>query len=103
MDNGAQDNPDGNQSEDKKVKKKKKSKSQGSEVVNSDVPVSAEQSSEMMKEDGNNVEDTKPSQVRTLSNGLVIQELETGKENGKIAAIGKKVVMLNDLKYFSDE
>ncbi|XP_024636076.1 peptidyl-prolyl cis-trans isomerase FKBP43 isoform X7 [Medicago truncatula] len=92
VDNGAQDNPDGNQSEDKKVKKKKKkSKSQGSEVVNSDVPVSAEQSSEMMKEDGNNVEDTKPSQVRTLSNGLVIQELETGKENGKIAAIGKKI------------
>jgi FK506-binding nuclear protein len=103
VDNGAQDNPDGNQSEDKKVKKKKKkSKSQGSEVVNSDVPVSVEQSTEMMEEDGNNVEDTKPSQVRTLSNGLVIQELETGKENGKIAAVGKKVVLLNDLKYFSE-
>ncbi|XP_045829995.1 peptidyl-prolyl cis-trans isomerase FKBP43-like isoform X4 [Trifolium pratense] len=90
--NGAQDNPDGNQSEDKKVKKKKKkSKSQGSEAVNSDLPVSVEPSTEMMKEDGNNMEDTKSSQVRTLSNGLVIQELETGKENGKIAALGKKI------------
>ncbi|KAK2433206.1 FKBP peptidyl-prolyl cis-trans isomerase family protein [Trifolium repens] len=91
VDNGAQDNPDGNQSEDKKVKKKKKSKSQGSEVANSALPVSVEPSTEMMKEDGNNMEDTKSSQVRTLSNGLVIQELETGKENGKIAALGKKI------------
>ncbi|GAU37936.1 hypothetical protein TSUD_269510 [Trifolium subterraneum] len=91
-DNGTQDNPDGNQSEDKKVKKKKKkSKSQGSEVVNSELPVSAEPSTELMKEDGNNMEDTKSSQVRTLSNGLVIQELEAGKENGKIAASGKKI------------
>ncbi|WJX29422.1 peptidylprolyl isomerase [Trifolium repens] len=82
VDNGAQD---------KKVKKKKKSKSQGSEVVNSALPVSVEPSTEMMKEDGNNTEDTKSSQVRTLSNGLVIEELETGKENGKIAALGKKI------------
>jgi FK506-binding nuclear protein len=102
VENGAQDNPDGNQSEDKKVKKKKKSKSQGSEVANSALPVSVEPSTEMMKEDGNNMEDTKFSQVRTLSNGLVIQELETGKENGKIAALGKKVILLNNLKYFSD-
>ncbi|WJX49516.1 peptidylprolyl isomerase [Trifolium repens] len=90
VDNGVQDNPDGNQSEDKKVKNKKKSKSQGSEVANSALPVSVEPSTEMMKEDGNNMEDTKSSQVRTLSNGLVIQELVTGKENGKIAALGKK-------------
>ena len=93
VDNGAHDNPDGNQSEDKKVKKKKKkSKSQGNEALNSDVPVSVvEERTEMMKEDGNNMEDTKPSQIRTLSNGLVIQELETGKEKGKIAAVGKKI------------
>ncbi|CAK8575267.1 unnamed protein product [Lathyrus sativus] len=82
---------DGKQSEDKKVKKKKKSKSQGIEVVNSDVPVSVEPSTGMMKEDGNHLEDAKPSQVRTLSDGLVIQELETGKANGKIAALGKKI------------
>ncbi|XP_058747374.1 peptidyl-prolyl cis-trans isomerase FKBP43-like isoform X2 [Vicia villosa] len=81
----------GNQSEDKKVKKKKKSKSKGNEVVNSDVPLSVEPSTEMTKEDGNNPEDAKSSQVRTLSDGLVIQELETGKANGKIAALGKKI------------
>ncbi|XP_050899111.1 peptidyl-prolyl cis-trans isomerase FKBP43 isoform X3 [Lathyrus oleraceus] len=84
---------DGNhQSEDKKVKKKKKkSKSQGIEVVNSDVPASVEPSTEMVKEDGNHMEDAEPSQVRTLSDGLVIQELETGKTKGKIAALGKKI------------
>lgn len=94
---------DGNhQSEDKKVKKKKKkSKSQGIEVVNSDVPVSVEPSTEMVKEDGNHMEDAEPSQVRTLSDGLVIQELETGKTKGKIAALGKKV-FLDNSKYFSD-
>ncbi|XP_058760468.1 peptidyl-prolyl cis-trans isomerase FKBP43-like isoform X3 [Vicia villosa] len=81
----------GNQSEDKKVKKKKKSKNKGNEVVNSDVPLSIEPSTVMTKEDGNNTEDAKSSQVRTLSDGLVIQELETGKANGKIAALGKKI------------
>lgn len=64
------------------------------EVVNSDVPVSVEQSSDVMKEDGNNSADVKPSQVRTLSDGLVIQELEMGTKDGKIAALGKKVVLL---------
>lgn len=105
MDNGVHDNPDGNQSEVKKVKKKrKKSKSQGNEDVNSHVPVSIEETTEMMIVDGNNInmEDSEPSQVRTLENGLVVQELEIGTENGKIAALGKKVVLLNDLKYFID-
>lgn len=60
------------------------------------MPVSVEGSSEMMKEDGNITADAKPSQVRTLSNGLVVQELEMGTEGGKIAALGKKVVLLND-------
>ncbi|XP_057445314.1 peptidyl-prolyl cis-trans isomerase FKBP43-like isoform X2 [Lotus japonicus] len=91
VDDGALDFPDGNQSEDRKVKKrKKKSRSQG-EVVNSDMPVSVEQSNEMLKEDGNKIADAKPSQVRTLSNGLVIQELETGTKDGKIAALRKKI------------
>ncbi|XP_004506405.1 peptidyl-prolyl cis-trans isomerase FKBP43-like isoform X3 [Cicer arietinum] len=94
VDNGVHDNPDGNQSEVKKVKKKrKKSKSQGNEDVNSHVPVSIEETTEMMIVDGNNInmEDSEPSQVRTLENGLVVQELEIGTENGKIAALGKKI------------
>ncbi|RDX74942.1 Peptidyl-prolyl cis-trans isomerase FKBP43, partial [Mucuna pruriens] len=95
VDNDAHDIPDGNQPEDRKVKRRKKmSKSRGNgEVVNSDVPVSVEQSgeTEMMEEDRNKREDAKPSQVRTFSNGLLIQELEKGIKEGKIAASGKKI------------
>ncbi|XP_061358523.1 peptidyl-prolyl cis-trans isomerase FKBP43-like [Gastrolobium bilobum] len=93
VEDGAHYFPDGNQSEDRKVKKrKKKSKSQGNvEVVNSDMPLSVEQSRETIEEGGNKREDAKTSQVRTLSNGLVIQELEMGTEDGKIAASGKKI------------
>lgn len=69
------------------------------EVANSEMPLSDEQSSEMVKEDGNKTA-VKPSQVRTLSNGLVIEELEMGIKDGKIAASGKKVVLLNYLKQF---
>jgi len=102
VDNGAHEFPDGNLSDDRKVKKRKKmSKSPGNgEVANSDMPVSVEQSgeTEMMEEDRNKREDAKPSQVRTLANGLVIQELEKGRQDGKIAALGKKVVHLIDLK-----
>lgn len=66
------------------------------------MPVSVEQNGEtVMMEDKNKREDAKPSQVKTLPNGLVIRELGKGKEDGKIAAMGKKVVHLNDLKYFS--
>ncbi|TKY68075.1 Peptidyl-prolyl cis-trans isomerase FKBP43 [Spatholobus suberectus] len=85
----------GAQSEDRKVKKRKKmSKSQGNgEVVNSDMPVSVEQSgeTEILEVDRNIREDANPSQVRTLSNGLLIQELEKGIKDGKIAASGKKI------------
>ncbi|XP_027356785.1 peptidyl-prolyl cis-trans isomerase FKBP43-like [Abrus precatorius] len=95
VDGSAHNSPDKNQFEDTKVKKKKKkNKSQGSlEVVNSDMPVSVEQSgkTEMMKGDRNKRADAKPSQVTSLSNGLVIQELEKGKDDGKIAVSGKKI------------
>jgi len=103
VDNGAYDLPDGNQSENRKVKKRKKmSKSQGNgEVVNSNVAVYVERSGETeMEEDRSKGDNAKPSNVRTLTNGLVIQEQEKGKKDGKIAASGKKVVYLNGLKYF---
>jgi len=103
VDNGAFDLPDGNQSENRKVKKRKKmSKSQGNgEVVNSNIAVYVERSgeTEMMEEDRNKGVDAKPSHVRTLTNGLVIQEQEKGIKDGKIAASGKKVVYLNGLKH----
>ncbi|XP_022641146.1 peptidyl-prolyl cis-trans isomerase FKBP53 isoform X1 [Vigna radiata var. radiata] len=95
VDNGAYDLPDGNQSENRKAKKRKKmSKSQGNgEVVNSNITVCVERSgeTEMMEEDRSKGEDAKPSNVRTLKNGLVIQEQEKGKKDGKIAASGKKI------------
>ncbi|KAK7263787.1 hypothetical protein RJT34_31384 [Clitoria ternatea] len=94
VDDVAHDFLDGNQSESRKVKKrKKKSKSQASmEIVNSDMPVSLEQSGEAeMTENGNKRDDAKLSQVRTLLNGLVIQELEKGTKDSKIAAAGKKI------------
>ncbi|XP_052734351.1 peptidyl-prolyl cis-trans isomerase FKBP43 isoform X5 [Vigna angularis] len=95
VDNGAYDLPDGNQSENRKAKKRKKmSKSQGNgEVVNSNITVYVERSgeTEMMEEDRSKGEDAKHSNVRTLKNGLVIQEQEKGKKDGKIAASGKKI------------
>ncbi|KAG4958375.1 hypothetical protein JHK87_035008 [Glycine soja] len=63
----AHDFPNGNISDKRKVKKRKKmSKSEGNgEVVNSDMPVSVEQSgeTEMMEEDKNKREDAKPSKL----------------------------------------
>ncbi|KAE9620146.1 putative peptidylprolyl isomerase [Lupinus albus] len=88
VDIGAHDLPDGNQSEDRKVKKKKKkSKSRGDE----EVAKSFEQSSDMVKEDGNKRADAKPSNVKTLSNGVVIEELGMGIKDGKIAESGKRI------------
>ncbi|KAI4332322.1 hypothetical protein L6164_017244 [Bauhinia variegata] len=90
---GAQDFPDENQSEYIKVKKrKKKSKSQGDvKVVTSDsAQLPVDRNSGPLEEDGNKMAD-KSSQVRTLSNGLVITELERGTEDGKIATLGRKI------------
>ncbi|KAK3036020.1 hypothetical protein RJ639_030721 [Escallonia herrerae] len=42
----------------------------------------------------NENEDARSSQVRTLSSGLVIEELQPGEPNGKRAASGKKVKLL---------
>ncbi|GMP61803.1 hypothetical protein CsSME_00024125 [Camellia sinensis var. sinensis] len=85
---------DGDQSVDKKTKKKKKkSKIQESEGnMNKDAPslTTEEKNDSIMGFEDKNVE-AKSSQARTLSNGLVIEELEMGNPDGKIAALGKKV------------
>ncbi|XP_016649834.1 PREDICTED: peptidyl-prolyl cis-trans isomerase FKBP53 isoform X3 [Prunus mume] len=70
------------QSDEKKVKKKKKSKTQAhGEAVNTDVPLSVAEENT----------DAKPSQIRTFPSGLSIEELESGKPDGKIATSGKKI------------
>ncbi|THF99755.1 hypothetical protein TEA_005392 [Camellia sinensis var. sinensis] len=96
---------DGDQSVDKKTKKKKKkSKIQESEGnMNKDAPslTTEEKNDSIMGFEDKNVE-AKSSQVRTLSNGLVIEELEMGNPDGKIAALGKKAseYMLSIVSYF---
>ncbi|XP_054779875.1 peptidyl-prolyl cis-trans isomerase FKBP43-like isoform X3 [Prosopis cineraria] len=96
-DNGTHDFPDANQSGDRKMKKRrKKDKSQGDVEVNtSDMPQSsANENIRTLKKDEYIVADAKSSAVKTLPNGLVIQELEKGIEDGKIAASGNKLTVL---------
>ncbi|KAJ7949696.1 Peptidylprolyl isomerase [Quillaja saponaria] len=73
--------------------RKKKSKIQENEEALDmyTFPLIVEQKSIPVKEDENKKADAKPSQIRTLSNGLIIQELELGKPDGKIAVSGRKV------------
>ena len=44
---------------------------------------------------GGKSSEAKPTQVRTFPNGLVIEELQMGKPNGKMADKGKKVRIHN--------
>ncbi|KAK6804412.1 hypothetical protein RDI58_002196 [Solanum bulbocastanum] len=84
---------DGHQSDKKlKKKKKKKTKSQDDCLVNKDLPVLQENE---MNRQSVDVEDkslkVKSTVIRTLSNGLTIEELAVGEPGGKLAAPGKKI------------
>ncbi|KAG5626903.1 hypothetical protein H5410_012121 [Solanum commersonii] len=84
---------DGHQSDKKlKKKKKKKTKSQDDCLVNKDLPVLQENE---MNRQSMDVEDkslkVKSTVIRTLSNGLIIEELAVGEPGGKLAAPGKKI------------
>lgn len=96
---------DESQFKEKKTKKKNKTE-KNQEAANYDVPLlSAEKinSSPMGIESKN----AGTSKVRTLRNGLVIEQLEPGKLDGKIASSGKKasnfyiVLFENDSFYFN--
>lgn len=94
FDNNSCEFADGNLSEDAKFKKKKKKRSktqEDAEAVNMDTPASLV--GERITCIGTECENTdiKTPQVRTFPNGLVIEELEMGKQDGKVAASGKKV------------
>ncbi|XP_027159279.1 peptidyl-prolyl cis-trans isomerase FKBP43-like [Coffea eugenioides] len=73
---------EGNQLEKPKKKKKKAKTVDNKENMNVSGSLLSENESR---------EPSKSCQVRTLSNGLVIEELALGEQEGKIAAIGKKV------------
>ncbi|KAK2985234.1 hypothetical protein RJ640_015942 [Escallonia rubra] len=70
----------------KENKKKNKKLQESEENVSKNVTYS--------NENVNENEDARSSQVRTLSSGLVIEELQPGEPKGKIAASGKKVKLL---------
>lgn len=76
-----------------KAPKKKKNKSKVQKIdENVGVPVSLKGE---IENPINEVQEknviTRTSQVRTLSNGLVIEDLESSKSDGKAAAPGRKV------------
>lgn len=75
-----------NQPEKKKKKKNKKLQGAGDQSGTTKMEKSASTLSE-----------EKPSQVRTFPNGLVVEELEMGKPDGKRAAPGKQVNICNSL------
>ncbi|XP_058205231.1 peptidyl-prolyl cis-trans isomerase FKBP53 isoform X2 [Rhododendron vialii] len=73
---------------EEKKRKKKKSKKQSS---NTDTDLSVPEKIVSTKEDIEKETGSKPFQVRTFPNGLVIEELAMGKPDGKKASPGKKV------------
>uniref|UniRef100_A0A6N2KL49 peptidylprolyl isomerase n=1 Tax=Salix viminalis TaxID=40686 RepID=A0A6N2KL49_SALVM len=86
------DSMPGEDSSDKKKKKKKKKKTQDSGATTKDQAVSAvggEAKSSLESEEKQST--AKSSQVRTFSNGLVIEELAMGKPDGKRASPGSQV------------
>lgn len=83
--------PSENQLEKKKKKKKKKSQEPAA-AANRDQPMTDVKGRSASKvEPKEQQSDGKPSQVRTFSNGLVIEELAMGKPDGRRATPGKQV------------
>ena len=84
------DNVAGKNSSEEKKKKKKKKKSttqEGEGKATVDQTVSAVGNKEVEEKQS----EVKSSQVRTFANGLVIEELQMGKPDGKRASPGKQV------------
>lgn len=82
-------------SKTKNKKKKKKSKIQENmEAINVDIPLSLieEKKTPCIETESKNT-DIETAQVKTFPNGLVIEELEMGKPDGKVAVSGKKVYL----------
>ncbi|KAG6753425.1 hypothetical protein POTOM_043493 [Populus tomentosa] len=92
LDTDADSIPGEDSSDKKKKKNKKKKKTRDSGATTNDQAVSAvggEAKSSLESEDKQST--AKSSQVRTFSNGLVIEELAMGKPDGKRASPGSQV------------
>ncbi|KAI3508197.1 hypothetical protein L1887_23202 [Cichorium endivia] len=82
----------------KKKKKDKKAKEEGgdnnkNEVTNQEQTPGKKEKSTPGSKVKESATETKPSQIRTFPNGLVIEEIQMGKPNGKRADPGKKISM----------
>ncbi|KAL5167939.1 Peptidyl-prolyl cis-trans isomerase FKBP53 [Glycine soja] len=75
----------------KKKKKKKTKESEGEVAANQITTTPEKQNLSTSEKKGQKQTETKPSQVRTFPNGLIIEEVFMGKPDGKKAAPGKKV------------
>lgn len=83
---------------EEKKKKKKKKRTNDEKDMNMEKPIlSKDIKNGSAMDTENSSAEGQLSQVSTLPNGLVIQELETGKPNGKVAASGKKVSPLESV------
>ena len=81
------DNVTGKNSSEDKKKKKKSTTQEGEGKATVDQTVSAVGNKEVEEKQS----EVKSSQVRTFANGLVIEELQMGKPDGKRASPGKQV------------
>lgn len=77
----------------KKKKKDKKVKEEGGEVTNQEQTPGKKEKNTPGSKVKESATETKPSQIRTFPNGLVIEEIQMGKPNGKRADPGKKISM----------
>ncbi|GAV91387.1 FKBP_C domain-containing protein [Cephalotus follicularis] len=84
---------DGIQSEEKKKGSKRSKKQENGEatITENSLLSTKEKNSSVFNIEKDNIPVVNSSQRRTLSNELVIEELETGKLDGKIATLGKKI------------
>lgn len=82
------------QPEKKKKKKKRRTEEDGKDSNMETHPLSMDAMSGSVMVTENSSAEGKLSQLRTLPNGLVIQNLGTGKPDGKVAAPGKKISVL---------
>ncbi|GAB4851978.1 hypothetical protein Ancab_016169 [Ancistrocladus abbreviatus] len=86
---------DDHQLKDRNAKKRKRKSQKDSEEI-----ADAEKSMMLAKEGADKKDmDVKPSEGMSFSNGLVIEELEMGKADGKVASSGKKVTVHSTLKF----
>lgn len=78
---------------EKKSKKTKKTKNQGNGVSELGLPDTVCNQEMTPVKSENQTSNAEPTQNRTLSNGLIIEEVANGPPDGKVASRGKKVHM----------